>query len=143
MTEEEQALLAQLRDQKQTAEFVYKALERAEHAATAAATASGAIQYRPHAMVYVTSTPASCTIAGCTQHAATDAATASGAVQYRPYVMVSVTSTPASCAWCCTIAGCTQHAVTAAATASGALQRRPYVMVYVTSTPASCVLMLH
>lgn len=44
MTEEEQALLAQLRDQKQTAEFVYKALERAEHAATAAATASGALQ---------------------------------------------------------------------------------------------------
>ncbi|KAL0035646.1 hypothetical protein WJX79_005513 [Trebouxia sp. C0005] len=44
MTEEEQALLAQLRDQKQTAEFVYKALQRAEHAATAAATASGALQ---------------------------------------------------------------------------------------------------
>ncbi|DBB01480.1 TPA: hypothetical protein ACH3X1_000135 [Trebouxia sp. C0004] len=44
MTKEEQALLAQLRDQKQTAEFVYKALERAEHAATAAATASGALQ---------------------------------------------------------------------------------------------------
>ncbi|KAL0050734.1 hypothetical protein WJX82_006077 [Trebouxia sp. C0006] len=44
MSEEEQALLAQLRDQKQTAEFVYKALERAEHAATAAATASGALQ---------------------------------------------------------------------------------------------------
>ena len=51
MSEEEQALLAQLRDQKQTAEFVYKALERAEHAATAAATASGAFQYHPYAMV--------------------------------------------------------------------------------------------
>lgn len=41
MTAEEQALLSQLRDQKQAAEFVYKALQRAEHAATAAATASG------------------------------------------------------------------------------------------------------
>ena len=51
MTEEEQALLAQLRDQKQTAEFVYKALQRAEHAATAAATASGAVWSHPDAMV--------------------------------------------------------------------------------------------
>ncbi len=62
MTEEEQALLAQLRDQKQTAEFVYQALERAELAATAAATASGAFQYHPYAMVYVTFTPASCAL---------------------------------------------------------------------------------
>ena len=53
MTEEEQALLAQLRDQKQTAEFVYKALERAEHAATAAATASGAIQYHPYNIIII------------------------------------------------------------------------------------------
>ena len=54
MTEEEQALLAQLRDQKQTAEFVYKALERAEHAATAAATASGAIHNHPYNVTIIT-----------------------------------------------------------------------------------------
>jgi len=41
MTEEEQALLSQLRTKKQAAESVFKALQRAEHAATAAATASG------------------------------------------------------------------------------------------------------
>ena len=42
MSEEEQALLAQLRSKKQAAESVFKALQRAEDAATAAATASGA-----------------------------------------------------------------------------------------------------
>ena len=41
MSAEEQALLAQLRSKKQAAESVFKALQRAEDAATAAATASG------------------------------------------------------------------------------------------------------
>lgn len=44
MSEEEQALLAQLRSKKQAAESVFKALQRAEDAATAAATASGALE---------------------------------------------------------------------------------------------------
>ena len=41
MSEEEQALLSQLHTKKQAAESVFRALQRAEHAATAAATASG------------------------------------------------------------------------------------------------------
>ena len=41
MSAEEQALLAELRSKKQAAESVFKALQRAEDAATAAATASG------------------------------------------------------------------------------------------------------
>lgn len=42
MSEEEQALLTQLATKKKAAEQVFRALQRAEHAATAAATASGA-----------------------------------------------------------------------------------------------------
>ncbi len=41
MSEEEQALLSQLATKKKAAEQVYRALQRAEAAATAAATASG------------------------------------------------------------------------------------------------------
>ena len=41
MSKEEQALLFQLATKKRAAEQVFKALQRAEHAATAAASASG------------------------------------------------------------------------------------------------------
>lgn len=44
MSEEEQALLTQLATKKKAAEQVYWALQRAEEAATAAATASGALE---------------------------------------------------------------------------------------------------
>lgn len=47
MSEEEQALLTQLATKKKAAEQVYWALQRAEEAATAAATASGT--FYPHA----------------------------------------------------------------------------------------------
>lgn len=48
MSEEEQALLSQLHTKKQAAESVFRALQRAEHAATAAATASGALEQAMH-----------------------------------------------------------------------------------------------
>ena len=48
MSEEEQALLSQLATKKKAAEQVFRALQRAEHAATAAATASGTCQQCRH-----------------------------------------------------------------------------------------------